>query len=82
MGNLAPHPGTVVIAVLHTDDATYGATVTIQTADPRNPTYQRDADTILTGFQLLPPRRPKFHREGKRCPYSTAVVAWSGDTTP
>jgi hypothetical protein len=55
MGNLAPHPGTVVIAVLHTDDATYAATVTIQTADPRNPTYQRDADTILKGFQLLPP---------------------------
>jgi hypothetical protein len=55
MGNLAPHPGTVVIAVLHTDDATYAATVTIQTADPRNPTYQRDAETILKGFQRLPP---------------------------
>jgi hypothetical protein len=55
MGNLAPHPGTVLIAVLHTDDATYAATVTIQTADPRNPTYLRDAEEILKGFQMLPP---------------------------
>ena len=55
MGNLAPHPGTVVIAVLHTDDMTYVASVTVQTADPQNPTYQRDADMILKGFQMLPP---------------------------
>lgn len=55
MGNLAPHPGTVVMAVLHTDDMTYAASVTIQTADPENPTYQRDADMILKGFQMLPP---------------------------
>jgi hypothetical protein len=55
MGNLGPHPGTVVMAVLQTDAKTYAATVTIQTGDPDNPTYQRDAETILKGFQLLPP---------------------------
>ena len=30
-------------------------TMTVQSADPGNPTYQRDAETILTGFQMLPP---------------------------
>ena len=57
MGNVAPHPGTVVMAVLRTDDTTYAATVTIQTADPADPTYQRDAETIPKGFQLLPPEQ-------------------------
>jgi hypothetical protein len=55
LGNIAPHPGSVVIAVLHTDDTTYAASVTVQTADPDNPVYQRDADLILKGFQMLPP---------------------------
>ena len=55
MGNIAPHPATAVVAVLHADGTTYAASVTAQTADPDNPTYQRDADMILTGFQLLPP---------------------------
>ncbi|HYZ69014.1 MAG TPA: hypothetical protein VE666_14645 [Mycobacterium sp.] len=56
MGNMGPHPGTVVMAVLHTDDRTYAATVTIQTGDADDPAYQRDAETILKGFQLLPPK--------------------------
>lgn len=34
---------------------TYVATVTIQSTEPNNPTYARDAKTILTGFQMLPP---------------------------
>ena len=55
MGNLAPHPGTVLMAVLHADALTYAASVTVQTADPENPEYQRDADMMLTGFQFLPP---------------------------
>jgi hypothetical protein len=55
LGRIAPHPATVVCAVLHTDDTTFAATVTVQTTDPGNPTYQRDAETILTGFQMLPP---------------------------
>ena len=55
MGNLAPHPGTVVMAVLHADGRTYAASVTIQTGDPDNPTYQRDSEMILKGFQMLSP---------------------------
>ena len=42
-------------AVLHTDDTTFVATLTVHNADPDDPTYQRDAQTILTGFQMLPP---------------------------
>jgi hypothetical protein len=55
MGNIAPHPATAVAAVLNTDDITYVASVTAQATDAANPTYQRDVDTMLKGFQLLPP---------------------------
>jgi hypothetical protein len=27
----------------------------VQTIEPGNPTYERDAETILTGFEVLPP---------------------------
>lgn len=55
IGNVGPHPGIAVFAVIHTDGITYAATVTLQTTDGDDPTYQRDADMILRGFQLLPP---------------------------
>lgn len=55
LGDIAPHPGTAVVAVLHADGTTFAASVTVQTSDPNDPTYQRDADMILTGFQMLPP---------------------------
>jgi hypothetical protein len=55
LGDIAPHPGTAVVAVLHADGTTFAASVTVQTADPDDPTYRRDADMILTGFQMLPP---------------------------
>jgi hypothetical protein len=55
IGNIAPHPGSAVVAVLHTENTTYAVSVTIQTADPDNPVYRRDADLILNGFQMLPP---------------------------
>ena len=55
LGILPPHPASVVTAVLHTDDMTYSMTMTVQSTDPENPTYKRDAETILTGFQMLPP---------------------------
>ncbi|EKF22514.1 hypothetical protein C731_3492 [Mycolicibacterium hassiacum DSM 44199] len=55
MGNTAPHPATVLMVVMNTDDTTFAVTVTVQTTDPANPTYQRDAETILSGFQVLPP---------------------------
>ena len=55
MGPVGPHPAMVVCAVLQTDDTTFAVTVTVQSADPDNPAYQRDSETILTGFQMLPP---------------------------
>jgi Probable lipoprotein LpqN len=55
MGAVPPHPGTVVSAVITTRGKTYGAALTVQTTAPDNPTYQRDAEAILTGFQVLPP---------------------------
>jgi hypothetical protein len=36
-------------------DNTYVSTVTFQSTDPGNSIYLRDADTVLTGFQMLPP---------------------------
>lgn len=48
-------PAQVLIAVMHTDDRTYAATVTTQTDDPGNPIYQDDTEQILGGFQMLAP---------------------------
>lgn len=56
-GGLPPHPARVVCAVLQTDDRTYAMTVTVQGAEPENPTYKRDSEAILTGFQMLSPAR-------------------------
>jgi len=55
LGILPPHPAKVVTAVLQADDVTWAMTMTVQSADPDNPTYRRDVETILTGFQMLPP---------------------------
>ncbi len=55
IGPIAPHPAKVLCVVLQTDKRTFAMTVTLQTADPGNPTYQHDSETILTGFQMLPP---------------------------
>lgn len=55
LGPLPPHPARLVTAVLHTENDTYAMTLTVQSADADDPTYQRDAETILTGFQMLPP---------------------------
>ena len=55
VGGLPPHPARVLCAVLQTDNRTYAMTVTVQSTDPGNPTYQRDAETILSGFQMLSP---------------------------
>jgi hypothetical protein len=55
IGTIAPHPAKVMCAVLQTDEKTFAVTVTVQSADPDNRTYQKDAAAILTGFQMLPP---------------------------
>ncbi len=88
LGILPPHPAKVVTAVLQADDVTWAMTMTVQSADPDNPTYQRDVETILTGFPMS--RRPAGavfpahvtyvrRSKGYQVPSSGAVVAWSSD---
>lgn len=55
MGAVGQLPAQVMMAVLHTDDRTYAATVTSQTKDPLNPHYQDETEQILRGFQMLAP---------------------------
>ncbi|KUH92695.1 hypothetical protein [Mycobacterium sp. IS-3022] len=55
LGNVARHPAIALGVVMHTNNATYAVSVTAQTMDPDDPTYQRDTEMMLTGFQLLPP---------------------------
>ena len=55
IGPIAPHPAKVLCAVMQTDTKTFAMTLTLQTSDPDNPTYKRDAEKIMTGFQMLPP---------------------------
>lgn len=37
-------------------DLIWVATLTVQTVKPDDPTYIKDSDEIIKGFQLLPPR--------------------------
>jgi hypothetical protein len=46
-------PATTLLVVAESGDDTYLIAV-VQAIDPDNPTYQRDAETILTGFEVLP----------------------------
>jgi hypothetical protein len=55
MGAVGRLPAQVVMAVLHTDNRTYAATVTSQTKDPQDPRYREDTEQILRGFQMLAP---------------------------
>lgn len=55
MGNVAPHPAVALGAVMRAEGKTFAVSVTAQTLDPDDPTYQRDSTAILDGFQLLPP---------------------------
>jgi len=48
-----PHPLRVVVVADHAKP-TYVVTLTVQSLDPDNPAYRRDADTLLTGLQVLP----------------------------
>jgi hypothetical protein len=57
MGRIPPRKAKTLVAVCAYSGTTYAATVTVQAADPDNPGYVRDAQTILTGFQMLPPHR-------------------------
>lgn len=55
MGRIPPRKAKTLIVAGAFSGRTYAVTVTVQSADPDNPTYVRDTDTILTGFQLLLP---------------------------
>jgi hypothetical protein len=55
IGPIPPHPAKVLCAVLQTDKRTFAATLTLQSADASNPDYQKEADMIFSGFQMLPP---------------------------
>lgn len=54
-GPVPAHPATVLIVAAPFDGNTWSASVTVQAVDADDPTYQSDASTILTGFQMLPP---------------------------
>lgn len=54
IGKIGPNTGTALSAYTQISETLYGAAVTVQTRDPDNPAYQRDAQEILTGFQVLP----------------------------
>ena len=55
VGAAPARPITVLLSALTSGGTTYAVSVTIQTLDPQNPTYQRDKKTILDGFRFLPP---------------------------
>jgi hypothetical protein len=55
MGRTLPRKAKTLIVIGAFSRNTYVATVTVQSTDPDNQTYSRDTQTILTGFQMLPP---------------------------
>lgn len=55
MGRIPSRKAKTLMVIGAFRDRTYVATVTVQSTDPDNPTYARDSQTILTGFQMLPP---------------------------
>lgn len=54
-GQSGPLPATALSVVMMHDGTTYIASVNVLTKTPENPTYARDAEAIITGFQMLPP---------------------------
>ena len=55
MDQIPPRKAKTLIVVAAFSGNTYAVTVTVQAADPDNPTYLRDTQAILAGFQMLPP---------------------------
>ena len=54
-GAVAAHPAKVLLIAAPYAGDTWSATVTVQAINADDPTYQQDASTILTGFQMKPP---------------------------
>ena len=55
MGRIPPRKIRTLMVAATFDTNTYVVTVTVQSTDPDNPAYARDTETVLTGFQMLPP---------------------------
>lgn len=55
MGRVPPRKAKTLMVTGTFGGNSYVATVTVQSTDSADPTYARDSDTILTGFQFLPP---------------------------
>jgi hypothetical protein len=55
MGHIPARKIRTLMVVATFDTNTYVATVTVQSTDPDNPVYTHDTETVLTGFQMLPP---------------------------
>jgi hypothetical protein len=55
MGPAPERPIIMHAIVASTDNSTYLATLTIQTADGNDPTYERDSAEIVDGFQMRAP---------------------------
>jgi hypothetical protein len=55
MGPAPQRPIVMHAVVANTGGSTYLATLTIQTTDADNPTYLRDSQEIIDGFQMLVP---------------------------
>ena len=56
MGKIPARKATSLAAVLQSGDASYVATVTVQTVKAADPTYAEDSAAIIKGFQILPPK--------------------------
>lgn len=55
MGRIPPRKAKTIMVTSVFGGNTYVATVSVQSTNPANPAYARDIETILTGFQMLPP---------------------------
>ena len=55
MGRIPPRRIRTLMVASTVGNNTFVATVTVQSTDPGNSVYTRDTDTVLTGFQMLPP---------------------------
>ena len=54
-GPTGPMPTKALTVVMERDGRTHGVTVQVASNAPDDPTYASYAETILTGFQMLPP---------------------------
>jgi hypothetical protein len=52
---IPPRKATSLAAIYKSGDSYYVSTLTVQTVKGDNPTYIKDSETIIKGFQMLPP---------------------------